>query len=262
MSSYLEIRNLSHSFAFNNEETEVFKDLHLALDKGDFLCILGRSGCGKTTLLRCLAGLIQPTSGDIFIEGVPVKNPGSHCAMVFQSFDQLLPWKTVMNNVVYPLVVNKTNKKTRTEAIEIADKFLDMVGLTDYSHYYPHQLSGGMKQRVAIARALAMQPSLILMDEPFASLDADTRQSMQKELLRIWRVSGVTVLFVTHSIIEAIGVSSKMLVMGDSSESVKAFIDNPVEGEPGLLKTPQSPGYPECWTFLSKALQRDADSKN
>jgi len=258
LSSYLEIRNLSHSFSFENEETDVFQDVSITLDKGEFLCILGRSGCGKTTLLRCLAGLITPTAGEILIEGELITNPGKHCAMVFQSFDQLLPWKTVFNNVIYPLVVKRENRVEKSEAKEIAEKYLEMVGLSKYLDYYPHQLSGGMKQRVAIARALAMRPSLILMDEPFASLDADSRSGLQKELLRIWKASEVTVLFVTHSIIEAIGVSTKFLVMGEYTESVKAYMDNPVEGERGILKTPQSPGYPDCWAFLSNAIRSDA----
>lgn len=259
MSEYLEIRNLSQRFSFNNEETLVFHDVSFTLGKGSFLCILGRSGCGKTTLLRCLAGFLKPSEGDILIEGVPVTNPGRHCAMVFQTFDQLLPWKTVLGNVVYPLLINKLASQTKEQAIEVAREYLSMVGLSSNLDYYPHQLSGGMKQRVAIARALAMQPSLILMDEPFASLDADTRTLLQRELLQIWKASGATVLFVTHSIIEAIGLSNKMLVMGDNSESIRLFMDNPVEGEPGVLRTPQSPGYPECWTLLSETIRSNND---
>jgi len=256
LSSYLEVKNLSHNFSFNNTETPVFTNLNFSLEKGEFLCILGTSGCGKTTLLRCLAGLLKPSKGEIFIKGEPINNTGRHCAMVFQTFDQLLPWKTVMGNVIYPLLVNKADRLPKKDAKEISEKYIEMVGLSEYKNYYPHQLSGGMKQRIAIARALAMQPSLILMDEPFASLDVDTRLSLQRELLRIWKISSVTVLFVTHSIVEAISLSTKMLVMGSSTEGVKMFVDNKVEGERGVLRTPESPGYSECWTEINNSLRR------
>jgi len=257
MSSHLEIRHLSHHFSFNGEITPVFNDISLSLNKGEFLCILGVSGCGKTTLLRRLAGFLKPVEGEIFIDGNLMTNPEKHCAMVFQTFDQLLPWKTVLSNVTYPLLINKNANRTKTQSREIAQKYLDMVGLSKFLDYYPHQLSGGMKQRVAIARALAMQPSLILMDEPFASLDADTRTALQKILLRIWKQSGVTVLFVTHSIIESIALSTKMMVLGPNAEGIKLFMDNPVKGEPGVPRTPQSPGYPECWSLLSNMIRHE-----
>lgn len=255
MSVFLELMSLTQEFVTDEGKYVAYKDVSLSLDKGEFLTIVGPSGCGKTTLLRTIGGLLEPTSGIVKIDGKEIKESGKHCAMVFQTFDQLFPWKTVLSNVVYPLLVN--NKfKSKKEAAEHAMNYLEMVGLVKFKNYYPHNLSGGMKQRVAIARALAMEPSLILMDEPFASLDADTRTMLQGELKRIWYDSGITVLFVTHSIIEAIALSTKFLAMGDQSESIKLFEDNHVEGEPGKLKTPESPGYSETWGMLSKIIRR------
>ena len=187
MSKFLEIEGLTQRFITNGEEHVAYKDVSISLEKGEFLSIVGPSGCGKTTLLRTIGGFLDPTSGIVKIDGKVVSEPGKHCAMVFQTFDQLFPWKTVISNVVYPLMVNK-RFKTKKEAEKHAMKYLDMVGLTKFKNYYPHNLSGGMKQRVAIARALALEPSLILMDEPFASLDADSNM-LQGELKRIWHDS-------------------------------------------------------------------------
>ncbi len=255
MSAFLELLNLGQQFVANGQTTVPFKDVNLSLDKGEFLCILGSSGCGKTTLLRNVGGFEKPTWGEVRVDGKLVTAPGLHCAMVFQTFDQLLVWKTVVGNVMFPLLTSK-KCKNRQQAREVAMHYLDMVGLTKFADFYPHQLSGGMKQRVAIARALAMEPPLMLMDEPFASLDADTRTALQKELIRIWAATGITILFVTHSIIESIALSTKLLAMGEYPDSVKIFMDNPVEGERGVLKTPESRGYPECWSMLSKAVRK------
>lgn len=255
MSKFLEIEGLTQRFITNGEEHVAYKDVSISLEKGEFLSIIGSSGCGKTTLLRTIGGFLDPTSGIVKIDGKVVNEPGKHCAMVFQTFDQLFPWKTVISNVAHPLMVNE-RFKTKNEAEKHAMKYLDMVGLTKFKNYYPHNLSGGMKQRVAIARALALEPSLILMDEPFASLDADSRTMLQGELKRIWYDSGITVLFVTHSIIEAIALSTKFLAMGDQSNSVKLFEPNPVQGELGKLNTPESPGYSEIWGKLSKIIRK------
>ncbi len=255
MSAFLELKNLGKSFTSGQDSHEAFSNVNVTVEKGEFLCIVGSSGCGKTTLLRIVGGFEQATTGEVLLEGKPVTSPGPRCAMVFQTFDQLLPWKTVIGNIAYPLQVNPQTGG-RHEARKRAEWYLEMVGLTKFAGYYPHQLSGGMKQRVAIARALAMQPDLILMDEPFASLDAETRTTLQKELKRIWRESGITVLFVTHSIIESIALSTRLLAMGEHPESVKLLFDNPVEGPRGELKTPESPGYAECWGTLSKAIRK------
>ncbi len=257
MSAFLELNGLTQRFVSEGSVSTAYADINLTLGKGEFLCIIGTSGCGKTTLLRTVGGFLKPTAGTVLIEGREVMEPSTYCSMVFQTFDQLFPWKTVLGNVTYPLLIGK-KFKTKKEAAEHALKYLDMVGLTGVKNYYPHQLSGGMKQRVAIARALAPQPSLILMDEPFASLDADNRTMLQRELKAIWHKSGVTVLFVTHSIIEAIALSTKFLVMGDGEQSVLLFEDNRVEGGDGQLRTPESKGYPETWGRLSKMIRHTA----
>ncbi len=255
MSAFLELKNLGKSFTSGQGEHTVFSSINLTVEKGEFLCIVGSSGCGKSTLLRVVGGFERPTTGEVLLEGKPVAAPGPRCAMVFQTFDQLLPWRTVLGNIAYPLQVNP-QAGGRQEARARAAQYLEMVGLTKFANYHPHQLSGGMKQRVAIARALAMQPELILMDEPFASLDAETRTTLQKELKRIWLESGITVLFVTHSIIESIALSTRLMAMGEHPESVKLLLENPVQGPRDELKTPESLGYAECWGLLSKAIRK------
>ncbi|MCX4149141.1 ABC transporter ATP-binding protein [Paraburkholderia madseniana] len=191
---------------------------------GDRFVLLGPSGCGKSTLLKAVAGFIQPTSGSISLEGVAVRGPGADRIVVFQEFDQLPPWKTVLQNVAFPLRVAK--KLSRTEAKEHALHYLDKVGLASFANAYPHTLSGGMKQRVAIARALAMQPRVLLMDEPFAALDALTRRKMQEELLRLWEEVNFTLLFVTHSIEEALVVGNRILLLSPHPGRVRAELNS------------------------------------
>ncbi|MFM0502855.1 ABC transporter ATP-binding protein [Paraburkholderia caffeinilytica] len=191
---------------------------------GDRFVLLGPSGCGKSTLLKAVAGFIQPTSGSIALDGVPVRGPGADRIVVFQEFDQLPPWKTVLQNVAFPLRVAK--KLSRAEARERALHYLDKVGLASFADAYPHTLSGGMKQRVAIARALAMQPRVLLMDEPFAALDALTRRKMQEELLRLWEEVNFTLLFVTHSIEEALVVGNRILLLSPHPGRVRAELNS------------------------------------
>ncbi|SFU25761.1 ABC transporter ATP-binding protein [Paraburkholderia aspalathi] len=191
---------------------------------GDRFVLLGPSGCGKSTLLKAVAGFIQPTSGSISLEGVAVRGPGADRIVVFQEFDQLPPWKTVLQNVAFPLQVAK--KLSRAEAKERALHYLDKVGLASFANAYPHTLSGGMKQRVAIARALAMQPRVLLMDEPFAALDALTRRKMQEELLRLWEEVNFTLLFVTHSIEEALVVGNRILLLSPHPGRVRAELNS------------------------------------
>lgn len=255
MSAFLTLNDVGQQFDGNGQSLIAYEHVNLELDEGEFLCILGPSGCGKTSLLRNIGGFHKPTWGEVLVDGQVVTEPGQHCATVFQSFDQLLVWKTVLGNVVFALMA--TGKcKSKREARDIAMKYLDMVDLTGFVDYYPHQLSGGMKQRVAIARALALKPRLMLMDEPFAALDADTRTVLQKELVRIWADTGITILFITHSIIESIALSTKLMCMGGQPGGIKLFFDNPVEGERGKTRTPESPGYSECWSMLSKVVRK------
>ncbi|MFL9962370.1 ABC transporter ATP-binding protein [Paraburkholderia sediminicola] len=191
---------------------------------GDRFVLLGPSGCGKSTLLKAVAGFIQPSSGSISLDGEAVRGPGADRIVVFQEFDQLPPWKTVLQNVAFPLRVAK--KLTRAQADERALHYLEKVGLASFANAYPHTLSGGMKQRVAIARALAMQPRVLLMDEPFAALDALTRRKMQEELLRLWEEVNFTLLFVTHSIEEALVVGNRILLLSPHPGRVRAELNS------------------------------------
>ena len=190
---------------------------------GERFVLLGPSGCGKSTLLKAIAGFMQPVEGAFRLAGKPITKPGSDRMMVFQEFDQLLPWKTVLGNVMFPLVVNR--RMSRNDAREHARQLLAKVNLSRFEDVHPHMLSGGMKQRTAIARALAMEPKVLLMDEPFAALDALTRRKMQEELVALWEEVGFTVIFVTHSIEEAIVVGSRILVLSPHPGRVKAELN-------------------------------------
>ena len=192
------------------------------IDPGDRFVLLGPSGCGKSTLLKAVAGFIQPCEGQIRLQGQTVNAPGPDRIVVFQEFDQLPPWKTVKQNVMFPLLASNTLK--RREAEERALHYLDKVGLAAFADAYPHTLSGGMKARVAIARALAMQPKILLMDEPFAALDALTRRKMQEELLLLWEEVRFTLLFVTHSIEEALVIGNRILLLSPHPGRVRAEI--------------------------------------
>jgi len=186
--------------------------------------ILGPSGCGKSTLLKAVGGYINPVEGRILLNGEKIDAPGPDRIFVFQEFDQLLPWKTVQENIVFALTASR--KLAGREAAERAMHFIRKVNLVEFAGSYPHTLSGGMKQRVAIARALAMEPRILLMDEPFAALDALTRGKMQEELLRLWEEAKFTVLFVTHSIPEAIRVGSRILLLSPHPGQVRAEINS------------------------------------
>ncbi len=192
------------------------------VDPADRFVLLGPSGCGKSTLLKAVAGFIQPCEGEIRLQGRRVSQPGPDRIVVFQEFDQLPPWRTVKQNVMFPLLASKT--LGRREAEERALHYLAKVGLAAFADAYPHTLSGGMKARVAIARALAMQPKILLMDEPFAALDALTRRKMQEELLLLWEEVRFTLLFVTHSIEEALVVGNRILLLSPHPGRVRAEV--------------------------------------
>ncbi|MDQ6619257.1 MAG: ABC transporter ATP-binding protein [Pseudomonadota bacterium] len=200
--------------------------------------LLGPSGCGKSTLLKAVGGYLQPVEGEIRLKGQAVVRPGPDRMMVFQEFDQLLPWKTVKQNVLFPLCA--TGRLSRAEAEQKAMHYIDKVNLTQFADSLPHTLSGGMKQRVAIARGMAMEPDVLLMDEPFAALDALTRRKMQDELLALWDDTHFTVLFVTHSIPEAIKIGSRILLLTPHPGQVKAEINSlsreAAEAEPESLQ--------------------------
>ncbi len=253
MSRLLEVKKLTKNYHDSPDSRDIIKDLDLTVDQGDFLCILGPSGCGKTTLIRCIAGF-ESYEGDILVEGKKVEKPGIDRIMVFQDFNQLFPWKTVKKNIQYPLKINGIKDKNRLE--KIAQEHLDMVGLGDKGDLYPHQLSGGMKQRVAIAKGLALNPKIILMDEPFASLDAMTRNKLQAELLRIKEKENATVIFITHNIQEALVLGNRIMLMSKNGE-IK------IETENNIPKpvTPASEGYGQMWKMFNDALWEESDEE-
>jgi NitT/TauT family transport system ATP-binding protein len=203
-------RGVGKSFADPaGAQIEALRAIDLDIGAGEFLCLLGPSGCGKSTLLNILAGFIPPSSGSVIVNGVAVGAPGPDRAMVFQDY-ALFPWMTVAENIAFGLEMKRVPRRTIAASV---NRLLDMLGLAGFANHYPKDLSGGMRQRVAIARALAVEPPILLMDEPFGALDALTRQSLQDELLRIWEGLGKTVIFVTHSIDEAIYLADRIVVL-------------------------------------------------
>ncbi|NVH73416.1 ABC transporter ATP-binding protein [Paraburkholderia sp. JPY432] len=220
----LAVKNVNLEYRTRERIVRATHDVSFDVYGGDRFVLLGPSGCGKSTLLKAVAGFIEPSAGSISLDGQRVRGPGADRIVVFQEFDQLPPWKTVVQNVAFPLRVAK--KLSKAEARERALHYLDKVGLAAFAHAYPHTLSGGMKQRVAIARALAMQPRVLLMDEPFAALDALTRRKMQEELLRLWEEVNFTLLFVTHSIEEALVVGNRILLLSPHPGRVRAELNS------------------------------------
>jgi len=220
----LKIRELKKSFGSNGGAHVVFDHLSIDIHRREFICAVGPSGCGKSTLARIVAGLDEATTGEILLDGKAVTGPGPDRGMVFQGYT-LFPWLTVRSNVMFGLLMSG---KAPSTAESEAREWLDMVGLSKFEHSYPHELSGGMKQRVAIARALANNPRILIMDEPFGALDAQTRCQMQNYLLQIWKKVDVTILFITHDLDEAAFLSDRILVMGTNPGGVREFIENPV----------------------------------
>jgi NitT/TauT family transport system ATP-binding protein len=257
--SKISIRNVSVSFAStsNAPPLTVLDQVSLDVQKGEFICIVGPSGCGKTTLLKAVAGLVRPTSGEIAVNGRRIDGPGTDRAVVFQ-YDCLLPWRTVLKNTMLGWDIRGNKGK---EAEEKARYYLDLVGLGRFADYLPSQLSGGMRQRVNLARALAIEPDILLMDEPFAALDAQTRELMQAELLRIWNDSRRTVMFITHQVDEALFLGDRVVVMG--TRPGRILDDLPVSfARPRTLSVKRSPAFTEMaeqiWSNLVSENQRSA----
>ena len=223
----LQVKDLGKVFASSHGETVALNNVGFQTHRREFLCIVGPSGCGKSTLIRILAGLEKQSSGEVLLDGKPVKGPGRDRGMVFQGYT-LFPWLTVKKNVMFGLEINTGDK---TGAEREALQWLQLIGLEKFANAYPHQLSGGMKQRVAIARALANQPRILLMDEPFGALDAQTRGRMQAHLLEIWRKIDITIVFITHDLDEAIFLADRILVLkahpGEVQELIEVAVPRP-----------------------------------
>src|SRR5712672_65755 len=226
------------------------EDITLDVRPGEFLTLVGPSGCGKSTLLDLLGGLTAPTSGRILLDGRPIEGPGRDRGIVFQQY-ALFPWRTAAENIEFGLDIAGLKARQRRE---IARHYLDLVGLTAFADRHPHELSGGMKQRVAIARSLAYDPEVLLMDEPFAALDAQTRETLQGELLRIWRATGKTIVFITHGIDEAVFLGQRVAVMTSRPGRIKQIIDIPLHSRSSTEDLRSDPAFAryrhEIWSLL------------
>ena len=217
----LKLENICQSFIVNDEVKQVVDDVSMEVRDNEFLVVLGPGHCGKTVLMNIIAGLAKPRSGKVYLDGEELHGSDERIGMVFQSLN-LMPWRTVMANVEFGLELSGMKKAERRK---IAQKYIDLVGLTGFENSYPHQLSGGMKQRVGIARAYTNSPQIMLMDEPFGQLDAQTRYSMQEEVLRIWQSEKRTIIFVTHNIEEAVYLADRIVLLSNCPAHVKQVYD-------------------------------------
>ena len=250
----LELSHISMLYSRRAQRFVALRDVSLQIGAGEFISIVGASGCGKTTLLRIVDGLISPTRGDVRVDGRPVTRPGPDRGFVFQQ-DALFPWRTVLDNIVFGLEVQGRSKR---EARAKANELVRLVGLTDFEMLFPHELSGGMRQRANLARALTIDPDILLMDEPFASLDAQTREIMQSELLRIWRSNRKTVMFVTHQIDEAVYLADRVVVMTSRPGQIKAILDVKIP-RPRDLSVKRTPEFlalvDEIWRMIEEEVK-------
>jgi NitT/TauT family transport system ATP-binding protein len=250
----ISLKNVSKRFDTRNGVFTAVEDLSLDIPDGSFFVIVGPSGCGKTTLIRMLGGLEAPSSGSISIRGGRAGKPEN--SMIFQG-DSIFPWMTVYDNASYGLRMRGVSK---AEVRETVNHYLDKTGLLRFADRYPHQLSGGMKQRVSIARAFANDPEVLLMDEPFSALDEQNKTLLQEEVLRIWEEDKKTVVFITHSVDEAVTLSDRIMVMSAHPGRIKALIDVPFERPRNVLELRAKPAYGEMvysiWSHLREEVQR------
>jgi NitT/TauT family transport system ATP-binding protein len=215
----IEVKNVSFEYQVDNGRVLAIKEINFSVRQSEFLCLLGPSGCGKTTILNILAGLLRPTRGEVRIDGAPLDKHRQNRGVVFQDFAQLFPWRTARHNIEFGLEMRGIDKSMRRK---IATEYLQLVGLEQFGDVFPHQLSGGMQQRVAIARSLAYNPQVLLMDEPFAALDAMTRDDMQQSLTDIWQKTKKTIVYITHNVAEAIYLGDRVIVLNAHPGTIKA----------------------------------------
>lgn len=253
MDALLAVSGLKKVYEGSGRRVEAVRDLTFTVDAGELVCLVGPSGCGKTTLLKCMGGLLAPTAGEVLLEGRKVTGPPPGMAFVFQEYGRsLFPWMRVGENVELPLKQKDLSKARRRELVADA---LRSVGLADAAGAYPWQLSGGMQQRVAIARALAYEPRVLLMDEPFAAVDAQTRADLEDLVRGLWRERGITILFVTHDIDEAVYLGERVLVLSSSPTVIQEQLKVDLPDERDQLHTRVAPRFAELRTHVYEQIQ-------
>ncbi len=249
----LEVKGLRKVYKSGEREVEALRDLTFTVGNGELVCLVGPSGCGKTTLLRCVAGLLDPTGGELTVDGKAVDGPPEGMAVVFQEYGRsLFPWMTVRANVELPLKQKRVPKQRRAELVA---ESLDAVGLSGSESAYPWQLSGGMQQRVAIARAVAFEPRTLLMDEPFAAVDAQTRADLEDLVRQLWKRLGVTILFVTHDIDESVYLGQRVVMLSSSPTVVRDELVIDLPDERDQLTTRADPRFIELRTRVYEQIQ-------
>jgi NitT/TauT family transport system ATP-binding protein len=255
----LEIRSLGKTYGTGAKATHAVGNVSFGVNEREFVCVVGPSGCGKTTLLKCVGGLLPPTRGEVALRGRRVTSPPEEMALVFQEYSRsLLPWASVRNNVLLPLRHKKLGRRERKALVEEA---LAAVGLTRFIDHYPWQLSGGMQQRVAIARALAYQPSVLLMDEPFASVDAQTRGDLEDLVLRVREEFGITILFVTHDIDESVYLSDRVVVLTHAPTEVKEIISVDLPLPRDQISTKELPDFAQLRAHVYRLIKREQEAE-
>jgi NitT/TauT family transport system ATP-binding protein len=254
----LEVQGLAKTYGAGDKATHAIGDVSLVVGAGEFVCVVGPSGCGKTTLLKCVAGLMQPSKGRVLLRGRPVTGPPEELALVFQEYSRsLMPWASVRNNVLLPLRHKSLSRARRRELVE---ESLAAVGLTRFIDHHPWELSGGMQQRVAIARALAYQPSILLMDEPFASVDAQTRGDLEDLILQVREEYGITILFVTHDIDESVYLADRVVVLTHAPTEVKEIVAVPLPRPRDQLATKELPEFAHLRAHVYRLIKREQEA--
>jgi NitT/TauT family transport system ATP-binding protein len=253
----LEIKNLSKTYGTGATATHAVGNVSFSIEEGEFVCVVGPSGCGKTTLLKCIAGLLRPSAGEVLLRGSRVTGPPEQMALVFQEYSRsLMPWMSVRNNVLLPLRHKKLSRAERRSLVEDA---LRAVGLVGFMDRYPWQLSGGMQQRVAIARALAYQPQILLMDEPFASVDAQTRGDLEDLVLQVRDEFGITILFVTHDIDESVYLSDRVVALTHAPTEVKEVIPVALPKPRDQIATKELAEFARLRAHVYRLIKREQD---
>ena len=248
----LEIAKLGKTYGEGEGATQAISELSFSIAGKEFVCVVGPSGCGKTTLLKCMSGLLEPTSGAVELNGKRVSGPPEEMALVFQEYSRsLMPWMSVRKNVALPL-----RHRSKAERAKLVDEAVEAVGLTRFMDRYPWQLSGGMQQRVAIARALAYQPQILLMDEPFASVDAQTRADLEDLILEVRERYDVTIVFVTHDIDESVYLSDRVVVLSPSPTRVQEIVDIPLPKPRDQVETKELPDFAHLRAYVWRSIKR------